>query len=473
MIHRARMTKAAVAAMLTLLLNAPMSAWSQTPAQATEPAQDEALAYAIGVQAYIGGYPLMDLYRTLWETSFDPGRGHDRTVNEFFTFERLVTSADDWVVTPNNDTIFLRAFMDLRAEPVILVIPPMGARHYWFPVGDMHHDIDANLSWDTIGAKGGAFAFVAPGWRGVLPPGVKRIDVGTPLIWTLGRLAVSGREDLPAAVKLQGQVRLVALSQWGKSQSDRPQPDPDAFPRLTRGDLTDARAYFTILNALSRLTPRQGSQVDDAMVGWLEEVGLQPENGFNWDNLSPETRRGLERAATDAHRIIAQRQHRSMPIINNWQTARLDRRMSQDPVIAASGAMLGLLWNPVEISGYDVAFLDGSSGQLDGRNRYVLRLDPPPPVDAFWSVTMYSAKSQILVANPIDRYSVGDRTQGIRFQTDGSIDIIIQHAEPTDPVERANWLPAPDGPFYLVMRHYSPKAAVRTGDWLPPAVKKR
>jgi hypothetical protein len=90
-----------------------------SPARATEPAQDENLAYAVGVQAYISGFPLMDLYRTLWETSFDPGRGHDRTLNEYFVFERLITSEDDWVITPNNDTIYLRAFLDLRAEPIV------------------------------------------------------------------------------------------------------------------------------------------------------------------------------------------------------------------------------------------------------------------------------------------------------------------------------------------------------------------
>ena len=101
------------------------------PAGAAEPAQDEALAYAIGVQTYISGFPVMDLYRTLWETSFDPERGHDRTLNEYFVFDRLITSEDDWVITPNNDTIYLRAFLDLRAEPVILEIPPMGDRQYW------------------------------------------------------------------------------------------------------------------------------------------------------------------------------------------------------------------------------------------------------------------------------------------------------------------------------------------------------
>jgi len=360
--------------------------------------------------------------------------------------------------------------MDLRNEPIVLVIPPMGNRHYWFPVSDMHHDFDANLSWDTVGSQGGAYAFCAPGWQGVLPEGVRRVDVGTPFIWTLGRLAVSGDDDVPAAVALQQQTRLVPLSQWGKEQVARPNPDPATYPRLTRNDLTDARTYFTVLNELLRLTPRLGHPMDEAMIGWLSEIGMEPTARFDWDALSPETRRGLERAATDAHRIIATRQARAMPIHNNWQIARLDRRISGDPTIAAAAAMLGLLWNPVEISGYDIGLFDGTGAPLHGSNRFVLRLDPPPPVNAFWSLTLYSAKTGFLASNPINRYSVGDRTPGIVYGEGGELSIFIQHEMPTDPTERANWLPAPAEPYYLIIRYYSPRAPLLTGDWLPPAL---
>jgi hypothetical protein len=443
------------------------------PAGAAEPAQDEDLAYAIGVQTYISGFPMMDLYRTLWETSFDADRGHDRTLNEYFVFDRLITSEDDWVITPNNDTIYLRAFLDLRAEPIVLEIPPMGDRQYWVPVSDMRHDFDANLSWDTVGERGGAFALCPPGWQGVLPEGVQRVDMGTPIIWTLPRIAVDGDTDLPAAVELQKQFRLVPLSQWGATTVARPQPNAADFPRFTRHELTHAREYFTTLNKVLRLSPRIGHPMDEAMDGWLREIGMDPATGFDWDGLSPQAQRGLERAAADAHRIIAQRMPRAVPIVNNWQVVRLDKRISGDPVIAAAAAMLGLLWNPAEISTYDVAFFDGASAPLDGSNRYVLHYDPPPPVDGFWSVTMYSADNQLFVPNKIDRYSFGDRTRGTVYGEDGSIQIYLQHEEPTDPRERANWLPAPKGRFYLVTRHYSPQSPIMTGDWAPPAITQR
>lgn len=462
--------KTMVTMLIALLIAA---ATPRAGAQSLDRAQDETLAYTVGVQTYISGFPTMDLYRTLWETSFDPKRGHDRTLNEFFVFDRLITSEDDWVITPNNDTIYLRAFLDLRKEPVILVIPPMGDRQYWVPIGDMRHDFDAILSWDTVGRRGGAFALCPPAWQGLLPEGVKRIDTTTPIIWTLPRLSVDGEADLPAAVKLQKQIRLVPLSQWGAAEVNRPKPNPDDFPRFTRAELTDAKAYFTALNAVLRLSPRIGNPMDEAMAGWLREIGMDPATGFDWDKLSPQTQRGLVRATADAHRIIADRMPRLVPIVNNWQMARLDKKISGEPVFAAGAAMLGLLWNPKEISTYDVAFFDGTGAPLDGNNRYVLRFNPPPPVNAFWSVTMYSAENQLFVPNPVNRYSFGDRTKGTVYGEDGSIEISLQREEPTDPKERANWLPAPKGKFYLVTRHYSPRAAILTGDWLPPKIVKR
>lgn len=449
-----------------------MAATAFTPARATEPAQDEALAYTIGVQTYIYGFPMMDLYRTLWETSFDPKRGHDRTLNEFFVFDRLITSKDDWVVTPNEDTIYSRAFFDLRKEPLILVIPPT-TRQYWIPISDLRHDDDAAPSWDTLGARGGNFALCAPGWQGVLPEGVRRIDIGTPIGWMLPRFAVNGAADLPAAVALQKQVRLVPSSQWGASNVARPKPDASDFPRFTRNEMTNAKAYFTTLNTLLRMSARIGHPADEAIAGWLREIQMDPATKFDWDKLSLQTRRGLERAATDAHRMIAERIPRVVPIVNNWQIVRLDKQVSGEPMVAASGAMLGLLWNPKEVSTYDVAFKDGGGAPLDGRNRYVIRFAQQPPVNAFWSLTMYSAENQLFVPNAIDRYSVGDRTPGAVVGKDGSMEIFLQADEPTDPHERANWLPAPKGRFYLVTRHYSPRAAILTGDWLPPPITKR
>jgi hypothetical protein len=302
---------------------------------------------------------------------------------------------------------------------------------------------------------------------------VTRIDVSTPIIWVLGRFAVDGADDIPAATALQDQTKLVPLSRWGQSEVSRPKINPAAYPVFTRNDLTDARKYFTTLNAVLRMAPRANNPIDEGISGWLREINMHPSQQFDWGVLSPAAQRGLERATAEGHRIISERQRRAVPIVNNWQIARLEKKGSHDPVVAAASAMLGLLYNPQEVSTYDVAFHDGAGAPLNGSNRYILRLAPPPPVNAFWSLSMYSAKTFLFVESPINRYSVGDRTRGTVYGADGSLNVFIQHDEPTDSTERANWLPAPDGPFYLVMRHYSPKATIITNDWVPPPVQKR
>lgn len=445
---------------------------SPAPAAAFEPAQDEELAYSIGLQAYVWAYPMMDLYRTLWETSLDPARGHDKTLNELYQFTRLVTHEDDWVVTPNEDTIYDFGFLDLRDGPVILSIPEMGDRKYWFPVGDMRHDFDTHLSWDTVGSRGGAFAFCPPGWQGVVPQGVSRVDVSTPIVWLGGRYAVNGPDDLPAVTALQAKVRLVPLSQWGQAQVPRPVIDAAAWPVFPRDDLTNARAYFTTMNEVLRLTSRLGSD-DAAMAGFLHELTLAPDQRFDWDALSPAAQKGLERAAAEGHRIIDARTARAVPMVNGWQLARFPAQSSDAPLVAAASAMIGLLYNPAEVSTYDLAFTDGTGAALTGANRYVLHYDVPPPVNAFWSLSMYDAKTRSFVESAINRYSIGDGTPGLVYGADGSVDIYLQRDEPADPTERANWLPTPEGPFYVVGRAYSPRAAILNGDWVPQAIVRR
>jgi len=146
--------------------------------------------------------------------------------------------------------------------------------------------------------------------------------------------------------------------------------------------------------------------------------------------------------------------------------------MSDDPVNHAGVTKMGLLYSQKEVSTYHVGYLDGDNNSLNGANKYTIRFDTLPPVNAFWSVTMYDAKTQLYIENKINRYAPGDRTPGLQKDDDGSLTIYLQADEPADPKARANWLPAPKGAFYLALREYSPKAAILTREWIPPAVQK-
>ena len=435
-------------------------------------AAQENLAYAIGVQAYLYGQPMMDLYRTFWEGTLDPKRGHDRTLNEFNFVRKLVTAKDTWVVSPNNDTLYARGFLDLTDEPIVLHIPDMGTRKYWFPLGDMYHNLYRHLSWDTVGFKGGDFALTAPGWQGLLPDGVERVEMTTPMMWTLGRMVVDGEKDVAAVNKLQDQTFLVPLSQWKKGMAEAPRAkiDPKRYPEFTNKEMSDPEKFFTTMNEMLRRNPPVGDAA--YLRGWFREIHLDPDQRFDWTKLDEPTKKGLTRAVKDALAIIAQREKSFAAPVNGWIPAIMPGDQSGLPVYHAAVTKLGLLYSQKEVSTYHVGFVDGGGKPLDGSNTYTVKLSPPPPVAAFWSLTMYDAKTKLFIDNKANRYSIGDRTAGIKQEKDGSLTITISTDEPSDAHAKANWLPAPKGPFYMVLREYSPGPAVLNGGWLPPKITK-
>jgi hypothetical protein len=432
----------------------------------------ENLAYTLGVQAYIYGQPIMDLYRTFWEDTLDPKRGHDRTLNEFSFVRKLVTAKDTWVVTPNTDTLYSRGFLDLTDEPIVLHIPDMGKRTYWFPLGDMYHNLYQSLDWQTIGSKGGDFALTAPGWQGVLPKGMGRVEMTTPMMWTLGRITVDGEKDVTAVNALQDKTFLVPLSKWKKAMTKAPRAkvDPNRYPKMTNADMPDAEKFFTIMNEMMRRNPPVGEA--DYLLGWLREIHLAPDQQFVWKDLDAATQKGLTRAVKDALAIIAQREKNFAPLVNGWVPAIMPGDQSNMPVYHAATTKLGLLYSQKEVSTYHVGFVDGDGKPLNGTNTYALKLAPPPPVAAFWSLTMYDAKTKLFVDNKSNRYAIGGKTAGIKVEKDGSLTIAISVDEPSDATAKANWLPAPKGPFYMVLREYSPGPAVVNGDWQPPKIEK-
>jgi hypothetical protein len=462
------MNRRALILLLTTLLVAPnVSAQNTAKAEAAE--TQENLAYALGVQTYLYGQPIMDLYRTFWENTLDPKRGHDRTLNEFNFVRKLVTAKDTWVVSPNSDTLYARGFLDLTEEPIVLHIPDMGTRQYWFPLGDMYHNLYQSLDWQTVGSKGGDFALTAPGWQGLLPDGVGRIEMTTPMMWTLGRITVDGEKDVPAVNAMQDKTFLVPLSQWTKGMTEAPRAkiDPSLYPKMTNADMPDAEKFFTTMNEMLRRNPPVGDA--EYLRGWLREIHMDPNQQFVWKDLDEPTQKGLTRAAKDALAIIVEREKGFASPVNGWIPAIMPGDQSNMPVFHAAVTKLGLLYSQKEVSTYHVGYVDGNGKPLDGANTYTLKLAPPPPVDAFWSLTMYDAKTKLFVDNKSNRYTIGDRTAGIKTGKNDSLTITISAEKPSDP---ANWLPAPKGAFYMVLREYSPGPAVLNGDWLPPKIEK-
>ncbi len=253
------------------------------------------------------------------------------------------------------------------------------------------------------------------------------------------------------------------------NSAPRAEVDPSRYPEFTNEDMDDAEKFFTTMNEMLRRNPPL--EGDHALLSWFREINLHPEQRFGWTELDEPTKKGLTHAVKDALAIIAEREKTFAPLVNGWVPAIMPGDQSDQPLYHAATTKLGLLYSQKEVSTYHVGFMDSDGKPLDGSHSYTIELSPPPPVQAFWSLTMYHAKTKFLVANDINRYSVGDRTRGLKAKGDGSLTITISADEPSGGDAKANWLPAPNGAFFLVLREYSPKPAVLNGGWQPPAIR--
>ena len=426
----------------------------------------EDLAYTIGVQAYIYGYATVELYRTMYKQSLDPNNENKVGINEFSHVRKLATPEDTWVVTPNNDTYYSRAWLDLSKEPIILHIPEIKNRFFAFPIGDFYHDAVATLGWWNVGENGGDFALTAPKWQGVLPEGVEKVEVTTPLCWILARtLAIDEPNSVERLNALQDKYTLTPLSEWGSSELSNA-PFERKYPQVDEDNPLD---FYVILNEMLRFNPPRPA--DEGLVATFKEIGLHPSQQFDLNSIDEATKKGLLRAIKDAEIIVALKAKSVANIINGWLVLPGPKEFGTDYLYRAALESFALLHGESEMTVGYLANFDGEGKLLDGNNNYELKFNVPPPVSGFWSLTMYDGKTKLLVDNSIDRYSIGDRTKGVVYNDDGSLTIHISHEKPKGNAS-SNWLPSPKGPFYVVIRAYNAGPEIFNGSWNPPAIKK-
>jgi len=426
----------------------------------------ENLAYTIGVQAYIYGYPTIELYRTFYEQVLDPNRGHSVGVNEFNHIRNLVTPQDTWVVSPNNDTLYSKAWLDLSKEPIVLHIPPIKDRFYAFPIGDFYHDAVASLGWWNVGEDGGNFALIPPGWQGVLPDGVEAVHISTPMCWLLTRTLTSGdEEDLKQVHALMDQYSLTPLSQWGIASASKTK-FRRSYPVWNEEDPLN---FFVVLNEMLRLNPPRTA--DEGLVATFKEIGLHPSQRFDSDSVDDAVHNGLTRAIKDAQGIMAVKGQSMAELINGWLYLPGPKEFGTDYLFRAALEAVALLHGESEMTVGYIGSIDGQGAPLVGNKDYKIKFDVPPPVLGFWSLTLYDGKSKLLFDNPINRYSIGDRTEGIQYDKDGSLMVYLSSQKP-DGDAVSNWLPTPKGQFYVVIRAYNAGPEVFNGTWSPPPIRR-
>lgn len=406
-----------------------------------------------GVEAaFLYAFPLYEIART----------GQNRVAQTGFNrIGHRATLADHTmraITAPNNDTVYSSAQLELSGGPVEVVSPTDTQRYFNITFMDAFTDNFAGIGTRLTKGQGGRFWVVGPEWTGTAPAGVTLIRSSTNDVWMLGRIVVDGPTDLNAAKALQQQISV-------KATDARP-ARPFAVKATTSDD---AENFLAVVNDMLARSP--GGMGHMARAGNFAKVGVGP--GIAW---TPE-----QLAMWQAYlpKGLAKLKDKFMfrdLVINGWgyQEKGVGVASASD-FLRAGIALGGLAALPEEEAMYFQATTDVTGAALTGDSRYVWRVPPGGvPAGAFWSLTMYQAEPDgryFLVDNPIRRYSVGDRTQGLVKNADGSIDILIQRDRPTGPLA-ANWLPSPAGAMRMSLRAYLPKQELLDRKWKVPAVNK-
>lgn len=431
-------------------------------------------AYTLGEQAFVYGFPYIynARIRYNWVTQErDPAVVPYAPVNHFWHAQRLIDATYRDGGCPNNDTLYSEAWVDLSQEPVILSHPDMGDRYFTFELVSITSDNFDYVGQRTTGPRAGHFALVGPGWDGDLPREVRRLQSATsPWILVLGRTLVSGKEDLPHVRALQRQYRLVPLSQFGKQRPRVPQRR-DVLKPIEASE--DPLGPWKTLNAMLAENPPPVHH--EVLLRQFAEIGVGP--GLDVEEQPQAVKDGLIRAAAVGGPMLEQQIFSGdwAHFVNGWRYPPPQMGRFGDDFLkrAADQSLIGITANDPAEAVYLVNFEDAEGNKLTGGGRYELHFDKDhlPPVDAFWSVTVYG-EDMNLVPNKADRYSIGDRTPGLSIDSDGDLTLHLQ-PEPPGGMTDTNWLPIPKtGTWFPVLRMYRPHTEVIDARWeCPPLTR--
>ena len=432
-------------------------------------------AHAIGVSAYLYFYPLvtMDVTRKQLTNVAKPA-GLATPMNTFVSLPEFPTADMRVVVRPNFDTLYSSAWLDLTREPMIVSVPDTHGRYYLLPMLDMWTDVFASPGWRTTGTQAGDYAVVPPGWSGALPAGVVRIDAPTPYVWIIGRTKTDGPADYDAVHEIQAGFKITPMSRWGKAAEPvvgtvDPGVDMKTPPKITV-DTMPAGKFFAYAAEILKLQPPHIT--DQPILAQMQRIGIERGKSFDIDKVDPAIKAALESAPEDALKLMAWKVPSLARVVNGWSMNTDTMGVYGNYYLKrAIVAQVGLGANLPEDAIYPLNLADDTGKPLDGANAYGLHFEKgaTPPVDAFWSVTLYDSDG-FPVPNSLNRFAVSS-WMPFKYDPDGSLDLYFQNASPGADKE-ANWLPAPKGPFNLTMRLYAPKSDALTGKWSPPPVMK-
>ncbi len=432
---------------------------------------------AIAKEAYIYGFPMVDNYRIMHAYFVDPtNREYKDDWNHVASEARVYTPADKAIQTPNSDTPYSFVGADLRAEPLVLTVPPVDkGRYYSLQFIDLYTFNFAYAGSRTTGNDGGTYLLAGPQWKGEKPAGVDDvIRCETDFALVAYRTQLFGDKDIEKVKAIQHGYKVQPLSRFLGQSPEPVAPAIEFYPPLNASDERKSLAFFNELNFLLQFSPAHPSEAE--LMARFAKIGVGAGMHFEETQLSPEWKKAIEDGRADAWAAFDSLDHlMKSGELTSAVLFGTREYLGNDYLRRMAGAVLGIYGNSKEEAVYPVLALDSDGQPLDGaKSRYTIRFAPGqlPPVNAFWSVTMYDAKTKLLVTNPIERYLINSpMLPKLKKEKDGSIVLYLQYASP-GPGKQGNWLPAPAGPFIAVMRLYWPKPEAFDGTWKAPMVEK-
>lgn len=437
-------------------------------------------AKTIAKEAYIYGFPMVVNYKTMYAFALDKDNPQYRGQFNFLACSaRLLTPEDKTIVSPNSETPECFMWGDLRKEPVVITVPGLEPdRYYSFQLIDLNTHNFAYIGTLTTGNGSGRYMITGPGWEGETPDGIdKEIPCETPLFFIVVRTQLFGPDDLARVKEIQDAYKVQTLSEY---LGGEPLPGAETIdsPEWHEGDQFTV-AMFPYMNAMLNLVE---PVPEEELMERFAKLNIGKGRTFDLGDFDPDVQKAVEEGVKEGFSDMEDfiKQMNSDPISSAkivgtreflMKSAKENYQMDDFYLIRAAAAHIGLYGNSGEETVYPVYWTDAEGNPLDASsNKYTITFPEGqlPPVKAFWSLTMYDGKTQLLINNPLNRYLLNSSMlKDFVYEKDGSLTFYIQKDSPGKELEN-NWLPAPDGPFNCIMRLYGPDESVLKGEWVNP-----
>jgi hypothetical protein len=476
MLTKRELLRSAALAALIVTTTTPVPANAQAKAEWPDIRE----AKAIAEEGFIYGLPIVMNYAVMYEFAVDTKNSQFKApFNQIKNLAYVATYKDTAVVTPNSDTPYSTLWFDLRAEPMVVSVPAVEkTRYYTVQLIDGNTFNFGYIGSRATGSDAGDYMVAGPNWQGATPPGIKKVfPSSTQFAFAAIRTQLFNPEDMPNVVKVQSGYKAQPLSSYikqpatiGAAAIDFPKADAELVKKN----------FFEYLDFALQFAPPTPEEKE--IRAKLARIGVGPGKTFDFKELPIAHKLEIGLGMKDGEEKVDKYLAEGVKNINGWKVGSFfgdQAFFNGDWLKRAAGAKGGIYGNDAVEAVYPMTKTLANGDELDGsKNKYTLTFPAGqfPPVNAFWSVTMYDGKTQLLIENPINRYLINSpMLSGMKKNADGSLTLHVQKDSPgTD--KESNWLPAPNGPIYLVMRLYWPKTEAPSilppgnGTWQPPAI---